>query len=120
MFLEAILPYKKEIVLFVPYNSAIEKEALFQGFSILYEAFADRRYNDDLKLVSRHENGAIITDPSLVYKQVSEMYLSNKVTSISNKKLRIEAATYCVHSDTQNAVEIVKVLYKKLVQKTSF
>ncbi len=120
MFLEAILPYKKEIVLFVPYNSAIEKEAILQGFTILYEAFADRRYDDNLKLLSRDEKGAIITNSNLVYQQVSEMFYFNRITSISNKKLMIEAATYCVHSDTKNAREIVKVLHKKLYQTSSF
>ena len=117
LFLEAVLPYKQKGILYVPYNSAIEREALIQGFPILYEAFADRAYEDDLSLVSRDKKDALITSTEEVYRQVSEMFYSNKVRSVSSRTLNIKADTYCVHSDTLNAVEIVKFLYDKLVKK---
>lgn len=118
LFLEAVSPYKQKAVLYVPSNSAVETEALAQGFSVIHEAFADRMYNNDFTLVSRNQKGALITNPEQVYRQVSEMFYSNKVVSISNKTLSINADTYCVHSDTKNAVEIVKLLYDKLIKKT--
>lgn len=111
-FLNAIMPYKNEVKLFVPYNSVIEKNALKKGFSIIYEAFADRNYLDDLKLVSRQEKEALITNPKAILKHVNQMVTTQKVTTISGKKVAIKAATYCVHSDTENAIEIVQVLYQ--------
>lgn len=120
IFLEAVLPYKHKAVLYVPYNSGIERESLIQGFSIVHEAFADRAYSDDLSLVSREQKEALITNIEQVYRQVSEIFYSNKVLSISNKSLYLKADTYCVHSDTQNALEIVKFLYHKLVKKIEF
>jgi len=65
-FLNAILPYKNSVKLFVPFNSEIEICALENGFSIVYEAFADRNYNDDLSLVARNEKEAVITDVRLL------------------------------------------------------
>ncbi|MHB1146041.1 MAG: 5-oxoprolinase subunit PxpA [Lutibacter sp.] len=109
-FLDAIIPYQNEVKLYVPYNSAIEKNAIKKGFSIIYEAFADRNYNDDLSLVSRREKEALITNPKLILQNVLEMVNTQKVTTISGKKVSIKATTFCVHSDTENAIEIVRAL----------
>lgn len=109
-FLNTIMPYKNMIKLYVPYNSAIEKNALKKGFSIIYEAFADRNYNDDLSLVSRQEKEALITNPKLILQNVLEMVNTQKVTTVSGIKVPIKAATFCVHSDTENVAEIVQVL----------
>ena len=111
-FLEAIQPYKKEVKLYVPYNSIIEKMAVSKGFSIVNEAFADRNYNDDLSLVSRQEKDALILNSEEISKHVFEMFNDNRVTTISGKKIFIKATTFCVHSDTKNASEIVKHLHR--------
>jgi len=109
-FLNAISHYKSSVSLFVPYDSEIEKCAKNRGFSIVYEAFADRNYNADLSLVSRDEKDAVISTSEAVIKHVLEMLNTNKVTTISGKKVAIKASTFCVHSDTEFAVEIVKKL----------
>lgn len=116
LFLEAILPYKTLAKLYVPYNSVIEKNALKKKFSIIYEAFADRNYNDDLSLVSRQEKNALITSPALVLKHLSEIINNELVTTISGKKTPIKALTFCVHSDTENVIEIVKRLYEERIE----
>ncbi|WP_457619272.1 5-oxoprolinase subunit PxpA [Lutibacter sp.] len=112
-FLESILPYKKTVKLYVPYNSVIAKKAKEKGFVIIYEAFADRNYNDDLSLVSRKNKEALITNKQAIFKHVLEMLTEEKVTTISGNKKKIKATTFCVHSDTKNAVEIVKYLSLK-------
>lgn len=109
-FLEAIKSYKNSVKLVVPFNSIIAKNALKQGFEIIYEAFADRNYNDDLSLVSRNETNAVLTDINEIEKHVKGMLFNNEVVTISGKKKVIIADTFCVHSDTDNAVEIVKKL----------
>jgi UPF0271 protein len=119
VFLKAILPFKQSIALYVPYNSIIAKQAKELGFSILFEAFADRAYADDMSLVSRNEKGAVITSAEEVYSQVSDMFYSNTIETRSNKRLIIEADTYCVHSDTENAVEIVAYLHHKFLENKS-
>lgn len=118
LFLEAILKYKNNVKLYVPFNSEIEKMALKEGFSIIYEAFADRNYTNDLSLVSRNEKNAVLTNIESIFKHVSEIINTNKVTTISGDKIAIKATTFCVHSDTKNAVEIVKKLYLKFNDKT--
>ena len=87
-----------------------------KNFSIIYEAFADRNYNDDLSLVSRQEKNALITSPALVLKHLSEIINNELVTTVSGKKTPIKALTFCVHSDTENAIEIVKRLYEERIE----
>jgi len=112
-FLNAILPYKNSVKLFVPFNSEIEICALENGFSIVYEAFADRNYNDDLSLVARNEKEAVITDVEIIEVRILEMINTERVTTISGKKVFIKASTFCVHSDTENAIEIVRKLHQE-------
>jgi len=113
VFLEAISPYKKNIKLYVPFNSEIEKSAIKEGFSIIYEAFADRNYNEDLSLVSREKSNAVISNPTIIFERVTEMINTNKITTITGRKVAIKATTFCVHSDTENAVKIVTYLHQK-------
>jgi len=41
------------------------------------------------------------------------MINTEKVTTISGKKVFIKASTFCVHSDTENAIEIVRKLHQE-------
>ena len=115
-FLNAINPFKAAIKLYVPYNSVIAEKAKKYGFEIIYEAFADRNYNDDLSLLTRNEKKALITDPNKILQHVLYMLNNGKVNTITGKKIPIKAETFCVHSDTKNALEIVKKLYHGIMQ----
>lgn len=111
-FLKAIAPYRTECQLYVPDRSVVAEEALKQGFSLVYEAFADRNYTDDLKLVSRTQAHALITEPERVLEHVLRMHRQQTVQTISGKLLPIQADTFCVHSDTDNAPTIVQHLHQ--------
>ena len=109
-FLNTLQNYKKKYVLYVPYGSVIEKEALRRGFQVVYEAFADRNYHEDLSLLSRKENNAVITDVAQIIKRVLLMRNEGKVQTVLGKHMPIKVTTFCVHSDTKNAVDIAKKL----------
>lgn len=110
VFLKAITPYKDKVALFVPFGSIISKIALKFQFKIVYEAFADRRYMNDLSLVSREVEGAVINDFVEAKNQVISIASSSKVLSADGEEIHIKARTFCVHSDTPNAVEMLKEL----------
>lgn len=110
IFLEAIAHYKFNIKLFVPFNSVIAKLAKDQGYIIEYEAFADRNYNDDLTLVSRVKENAILTDIPSIIEHVRMMKVLNSVRTVNGRIVNMKATTFCVHSDTSNASTIVKEL----------
>lgn len=119
IFVKSILKYCKNSFLYVPYQSEIEKVAIENNIKIIYEAFADRNYNDDFTLVNRIHENAIINDKEAVFKHVSKMVFEGKVKTISGKEKDIKAATFCVHSDTENAVEIVKYVSEKFKNQVS-
>ena len=102
------------VKLYVPYQSRIEEIAIQNGLEIVYEAFADRRYNEDLSLVSRTFSNALIKDKQEVLKQVQKIANKQLVTTVNFHEKKIKASTFCVHGDTKNAIEILEYLHKYL------
>lgn len=111
IFLDAIDSYKGKLTLYSPFGSIIATEALKKGFHVIYEAFADRNYNDDLSLVSRKNKNAVITESDQVIAHVSLMKSNGTVKTISGKEVHLKASTFCVHSDTDNAILIIQKLH---------
>ncbi|AXG71489.1 kinase A inhibitor [Kordia sp. SMS9] len=111
LFLKAITKYKEKYKLYVPYNSVIEKLALQQKFKVIYEAFADRNYTDDLTLVSRTKEHAVLTKIGEIIPHVSRLKNEQKVQTVSGEKISLKSDTFCVHSDTPNAIEIIQQLH---------
>ena len=106
-FLNAIDDYKSTVVLYVPFNSAIEGEALVAGFQIKYEAFGDRNYTDEGLLLSRQKENALIQEPQAVLEHIARMVHEREVRLPSGKRIRMIADTYCLHGDTPSALEIL-------------
>ena len=117
IYLEAVKPYRERLKLFVPYNSEIETLAIKNNFEIVYEAFADRNYNQDLSLVSRSQSNAVIDDIDVAVQHVEHMITLGKVNTVQNKKVSIKASTFCIHSDTNNALEVVKGIHQLLLKQ---
>ncbi|MDO6516907.1 5-oxoprolinase subunit PxpA [Zobellia uliginosa] len=114
LFLRAVEKYKKTTFIYVPYGSEVAREALRLGFMVKYEAFADRNYNDDLSLVSRQFGNGLITSKEKVLAHVAEMVGTQRVVTVTGRKVKILADTFCVHGDTQGALQIVLYLTQEL------
>ena len=109
-YLNTIKDFKNKCSLYIPYKSEIEKIALKKGFSIIYEVFGDRNYNDDLSLVSRNNENALITDPESVVNHIKTIKETETVKTINGNYKKIKFDTICIHSDTNNSIEILKKL----------
>ena len=108
LYLDTIKDFKKKSLLYIPYKSKIEKIALKKGFSIIYEVFGDRNYNDDLSLVSRNNENALISDPESVVNHIKTIKDTGNVKTINGNYKKIKFDTICIHSDTNNSIEILK------------
>ena len=108
LYLDTIKDFKNKCSLYIPYKSEIEKIALKKGFSIIYEVFGDRNYNDDLSLVSRNNENALITDPESVVNHIKTIKETESVKTINGNFKKIKFDTICIHSDTNNSIEILK------------
>lgn len=100
--------------LYVPYGSVIAKMATKAHIPITYEVFADRNYNDDLSLVSRARQNAIIKDVRTMTNHVYSMLLHEKVKTVSGREVPIKAETICVHGDNPEALDLIKKLQQNL------
>ncbi|MCB0487042.1 MAG: 5-oxoprolinase subunit PxpA [Cyclobacteriaceae bacterium] len=111
---KAVLLFDEKIILYAPYGSVMAKLALEQSIRVMFEAFADRNYNDDLTLVSRKLENAVIQNPEEILTRVLLMIKEKKVKSLSGQLSHIQADTLCIHGDNSHAVDIVSYLNQQL------
>lgn len=116
VIIEVVKSIALPLSLYVPYGSVIADKAQKEGIKLTYEAFADRNYNEDLTLVSRSLNNAIITDLDTVYGHVYKMISQHKVKTISGVEVEIKADTFCIHGDHPEALKLLQFLTEKLQQ----
>ncbi len=81
-----------------------------QNPMLIYEAFADRSYTDDGRLVARSEAHAVHRDTHTCITQAKQLYFEHGLYSENGQWLTLLASTLCVHSDSPAAVETVKAL----------
>lgn len=84
------------------------------GLKVLKEVYIDRAYNDDGTLVPRSKPNSVIYDLNLIEERSRLLIESQEIISINNKRIKMEIETICLHSDTQNSLEILKLLRKSL------
>ena len=113
-FIKAVKPYLGRAKLYAPFNSAIAELARASKIGVVYEAFADRHYNDDLSLVSRTSSQALITNPAKALEQVKSIAVKSNVASVTGNIVELKAETFCVHGDTPSALQILMYLVEEL------
>lgn len=117
VFLDAVETFKESTVVYVPYGSVLEKQALNRGFKVNVEAFGDRNYNSDLSLASRNVPNALIEDPKQVLNHISNMVKKKRVYTVQGTEETMDAETFCIHGDTPTALQILMYLSKELPNK---
>jgi UPF0271 protein len=96
----------RDLVFVVLPATALETSGQKSGLPLAREVFADRAYEDDLTLVARGKEGAVIHDPVVVSDRVVRMVRDQAVTTISGRVSPVQVDTVCIHGDTDNAVAI--------------
>lgn len=114
VIIEVMKTSMSQTKLYVPYNTVISNLALKNNVPIVYEVFADRNYNDDLTLVSRAENNAIIDDADTMLEHVRSMIFKGKVKTVAQNYKTIKAETFCIHGDNPKSVELLRSLVNRL------
>jgi len=84
------------------------------GLKVLNEVYIDRAYSDDRTLVPRSKNGSVINDLNLIEDRIKTLLKSQEIITISGNRIILEIDTICLHSDTPNALKILKLLRKYL------
>ncbi|KGJ96046.1 5-oxoprolinase subunit PxpA [Thalassotalea sp. ND16A] len=114
--MQAIAQYPKPITLMLQATPAVNihrQEAEQLGIDLWFEAFADRCYDDDGKLLARSKIGAV-HDKEKMLAQVEQICAHGTVTTISGNTLAIYANTLCVHGDNMAGVLAIAQIRERL------
>jgi len=85
------------------------REAEEYGIRLWFEAFADRCYDDDGKLLARTKPGAVHNREKML-AQVAQLASQGTVTTVSGHILQLEADTLCVHGDNLEGVRAIQAI----------
>lgn len=105
------------MVMAVPEAPEIQNMAKKYGLALYFEAFSDRLYTDEGRLMPRKEPNAVHHSLALIEAQIEQLCISGTLTTASGKSLKIHADTICVHGDGDHAVEAVAAI-RSIVNKT--
>lgn len=97
-----------------PAGSVLFDESHRLGLRTVAEAFADRAYLPDGRLVPRSEPAAVLRDPLEIAQRVARMVDSGTVTAVDGSVIRLEVESVCVHGDSPGAVAIARAVREGL------
>ncbi len=97
-----------DLVLLVPAGSRAIEVARSRGMAVATEAFADRAYRPDGRLVDRTSPGAVLTEPADVTRQALRIAVDHRVTAVDGIVIEMEASSICVHGDTPGAEALAR------------
>jgi UPF0271 protein len=89
-----------------PFADEHKKEADLFGLDVIFEAFADRCYDDRGALVARTEHDAVHNREKML-RQVKQLVEHGTVTTRSGKCIELLADSICVHGDNVAAIEAI-------------
>lgn len=91
------------------------RQAEAAGLRPVREAFGDRAYTPEGRLVSRREPGALIHDADEVVRRSVRMATEGLVTAVDGSEVKVEPQSLCLHGDTPGAVDIARRVQTALV-----
>jgi UPF0271 protein len=110
--MNAIASYHRPLALMLqatPDEELHREEADSFGIQLLFEAFADRCYDDDGRLLSRSRPGAV-HDRERMLAQVEQLQQHGVVTTASGQLIELKADTLCVHGDNLEGVKAIEAI----------
>jgi 5-oxoprolinase (ATP-hydrolysing) subunit A len=74
------------------------------GLRVVAEAFADRAYDPDGRLVSRRLAGSVLHDPARIAARMVDLVAHGSIEAVDGSRVRVAAESICVHGDSPDAV----------------
>ncbi len=110
--MQALAAYHRPLPLMLQATPAAAQhraEAAALGLGVMFEAFADRCYDDDGSLLSRRKPGAVHTRERML-AQVAQLQQRGTVTTAGGLVLPLEADSLCVHGDNPEGVQAIQAI----------
>ena len=104
----AVAAYDPSLPLMGLAGSALLEAGAAAGLRTVAEAFADRAYTPEGRLVSRLDPGAVLHDPDLVAERVVRLVTEGRITAVDGTDVEVRADSVCVHGDSPGAVALAR------------
>lgn len=89
-------------------GSELLRAAEAVGLLTVNEAFADRAYDAAGHLVSRRQEGSLITDPKAVVARCLRVVNEGRLTALDGTQVPVTAQSLCLHGDTPGALRLAR------------
>ncbi|CAH0525122.1 5-oxoprolinase subunit PxpA [Vibrio hippocampi] len=86
------------------------------GAELIFEAFADRRYQNNGHLTPRTQSGAVFHQPEQILHQANAIAREQYVITADDHRLSLKADTLCVHGDNMASVQVAQNIRSLLDQ----
>ncbi|MBD3642299.1 MAG: LamB/YcsF family protein [Marinobacter sp.] len=85
------------------------------GITLWFEAFADRAYDEQGRLVSRRTPGAVHEDPDEILAQAVRIAKGEPLTAIDGSQIVLNADTLCVHGDNNDSIAAIQSIREAIL-----
>ena len=106
----AVVAYDATLPLLGQPGSVLLRIAEGEGVPTVAEAFADRGYAADGRLVPRSHPRALVLDPAEVAERVLRIATEGTVLAVDGTLVAVPARSVCIHGDTPDAVNLARAV----------
>ncbi|WP_409076552.1 LamB/YcsF family protein (plasmid) [Pantoea sp. C3] len=106
----AFRSFDPDIIVAPSVNTSGERYAHDHNMRYVGKIFADRSYDDNGLLVSRKLPDAMITDVGAVRERMEQFLSDGTITALSGKVISVDAKCILIHSDTDGAINIARMV----------
>ncbi|EPM44281.1 5-oxoprolinase subunit PxpA [Pseudomonas syringae] len=105
---KAVARFDPQMIISSSSSVAIEQAAQACNLRVATTFLADRAYDENCLLVPRGIAGAVVKDPEQVRARVAQLLQDGTVTTLSGKRVAVNAQSILLHGDTPGAVELAR------------
>ena len=111
---EAVAARWPELFVFAPAGSELVARARRRDLRVVEEAFVDRRYGADGRLLPRTHRQAVVAVPDDAAAQAITLAAAGRVRTVDGVEIPLHADTLCIHGDGPDPVGCVTAVRRAL------
>lgn len=112
--IRAVADFDPHIIISSSSSQAIERAADKCGLRVATTFLADRAYDEQCLLVPRGMPGAVIDDHQQVMARIAQLLEEGTVTTITGKRVAVNACSILLHGDTPGAVGFARSIRESI------
>ena len=107
---DAVLAYDATLPILGLTHGCLHAAASAAGLRVVSEAFADRAYAPDGRLVSRRQTGAVLHDADEVASRMVRLATTGELAAYGGNVVAVQADSICTHGDSPGAVAMARAV----------